>query len=95
MVSIREDIYKFIVDYIKKNQFPPTVQEIRDGVSLKSTSSVFYHLKTMAAMGMIELPFPKAPRAIRVPGYHFVKDLKRGEEESHGGDGTCHESAGS
>lgn len=95
MVSVREDIYRFIVDYIKRNQFPPTVQEIGEGVGLKSKSSVFYHLKTMEAMGMIDLPFPKAPRAIRVPGYHFVKDSKHGEEESHGRDGACHESDGS
>ena len=79
MDSVRGDIYKYIVDYISKNGFPPTVQEIGDGVGRKSKSSIFFQLRTLESAGLIELPIPKAPRAIRVPGYHFVKDSKKGD----------------
>lgn len=79
MDSTRGDIYKFIIDYISENGFPPTIQEIGDGVYLKSKSSIFFHLRTLEDAGLIELPIPGASRAIRVSGYHFVKDSKKGD----------------
>ena len=68
----RARIRQFIIDYISSNGYPPTVREIGDGVGLKSTSSVHNHLHTMRLMGVIEGEIDK-PRAIRVPGYEFVK----------------------
>ena len=68
----RVRIRQFIIDYISSNGYPPTVREIGDGVGLKSTSSVHNHLQTMRLMGVIEGEIDK-PRAIRVPGYEFVK----------------------
>ena len=40
---------------------------------LKSTSSIHSHLTRMNDLGMIEVEMDK-PRAIRVPGYKFVKE---------------------
>lgn len=68
----RAKIRQFIIGYITDNGYPPTVREIGDGVGLKSTSSVHNHLQTMRLMGVIEGEIDK-PRAIRVPGYEFVK----------------------
>lgn len=70
----RARIRQFIIDYISSNGYPPTVREIGYGVGLKSTSSVHNHLQTMRLMGMIEGEIDK-PRAIRVPGYEFVKKV--------------------
>ena len=68
----RAKIRQFIIGYITDNGYPPTVREIGDGVGLKSTASVHNHLQTMRLMGAIEGEIDK-PRAIRVPGYYFVK----------------------
>ena len=36
----REQIYNFLVDFIKKNGYAPSVREICTGTDLSSTSSV-------------------------------------------------------
>ena len=68
----RQSIYDFIVEYVKKNGYAPTVREIGEAVSLKSTSSVFNHLISLEDEGKIVMK-DKAPRAIRLVGYKFVK----------------------
>lgn len=73
-VWIREKILEVIINYIKLNNYPPTVREICDRVGLASTSSVYTHLQKMDTLGMIELGDYSSPRAIRVPGYKFVKE---------------------
>ena len=73
--AIRERIVSFIVDYISQNGYAPTAREIGEGVGLKSTSSVNYHMKQLFADGKLETDAPEgANRAIRVPGYRFVKE---------------------
>lgn len=71
---IRTAIQKFIVDYITEHGYSPSVREIGDGVSLKSTSSVQRHLVKMLENGELETDVGIGiPRAIRVPGYKFTK----------------------
>lgn len=53
MTEKQQEIFDFIVRYIRENLYPPTVREIGDGVGLKSTSSVFAHLRTMAKKGTL------------------------------------------
>lgn len=77
----KEQILAFIIDYIKRCGYSPTIREIGDGVGLKSTSSVYYQLSDMFDSGMLETNEKiGTPRAIRVPGYKFVKI--EDEEES-------------
>lgn len=72
--KVRERILESIISYIETHGYPPTVREISDMVGLKSTSSTQSHLKRMAIEGMIETDAPdSSPRAIRVPGYKFMK----------------------
>lgn len=79
-IHARKAILKYIIDYIQKHGYPPTVREIGDGVGLKSTSTVQNHLTIMLDEGMIESDGKiSSPRAIRVPGYRFVKE----EENEH------------
>ena len=73
-VWIREKILVSIIEYIQINGYPPTVREIGDWVGLASTSSVYTHLQKMDALGMIVLGDSCSPRAIRVPGYKFMKE---------------------
>lgn len=72
--AVRKQILDFIVSYISKHGYSPTVREITEGVGLKSTSSVYNHLLRMLDEGVIETDAsPGSPRAIRVPGYKFMK----------------------
>lgn len=68
-------IYDFVVDYIQEHGYPPTVREIGDGAYLASTSSVHSHLLQMLESGVLETDAKNgSSRAIRVPGYKFVRE---------------------
>lgn len=74
----REAIRVFIINYINEHGYSPTFQEIGEAVELKSKSSVSNHIKKMLETGLIETDADfGTPRAIRIPGYQFVKDGKR------------------
>lgn len=72
-METRKKIYDFIVSYMQEHGYSPTVREIGDGVGLKSTNTVWNHLRKMFDSGMIETDAECAPRAIRVPGYKFMR----------------------
>ena len=72
-METRKKIYDFIVAYIQEHCYSPTVRKIGDGVGLKSTNTAWNHLRKMFDSGMIETDAECAPRAIRVPGYEFVR----------------------
>lgn len=59
-------VYEFICDYIKENAFAPSVRDIGQGVGLRSTSTVYSHLKRLADEGRIVMD-PGKRRSIRVP----------------------------
>lgn len=72
--NTREKILDAIIQYIEKHGYSPTTREIGQMVGLKSTSSVHSHLTRMYIEGKIETDAEwGTPRAIRVPGYTFVK----------------------
>lgn len=73
--QVREKILQAIIGYIEEHGYPPSTREIGSMVGLQSTQSVFNHLERMYIDGMIESDAPEGtPRAIRVPGYKFVKE---------------------
>jgi len=74
------EVYNSIVRYIEEHGYPPTISEICQDVGLKSKSSVFYHVQNMLALGLLETDADNLARAIRVPGYKFVKEAD-GETE--------------
>lgn len=76
--EVRKRILDMIINYIEVHGYPPTIREIGEGVGLKSTSSVMNHMEKMFDIGMLETDAEKigTPRAIRVPGYKFVRDGK-------------------
>lgn len=69
-----KEILDVIIHYIEKYQYPPTIREICDMVGLKSTATVHSHLVNMSEKGLIETEGFGIPRAIRIPGYKFVKE---------------------
>ncbi len=48
-----QQTYEFIVSYIERNKYPPTVREICSSLNLDSTSSAVYHLKKLEKEGKI------------------------------------------
>lgn len=68
----RERVYNFIVEFIKRNSYSPSVREICIGTDLKSTSSVYNHLLTLQILGKIVMK-ENTPRSIRLIGYNLVK----------------------
>jgi len=59
-------IYDFIVDYIRREGYPPAVRDICAGVGIRSTSTIHGHLKRLQQSGRIEYSTGKR-RAITIP----------------------------
>lgn len=68
----KKEIYDFIVSYICENMFSPSLSEICEGVKLKSKSSVYYYLRDLEDLELIQI-FVGQPRAIKLCGYKIVK----------------------
>lgn len=76
-ISMREQIQQAIIGYIQEHGYSPSFREIGEKVGLKSTSSVYHHISIMLKNGMLETDHGiGASRAIRIPGYEFVKRNK-------------------
>ena len=60
-----EIIYSYIVSYVKKEGYPPSVREICQGVGIRSTSTVHAHLHRLMEEGRIEY-VPGKRRAIMI-----------------------------
>lgn len=71
-ISRREQVYNFIVEFMKKNGYAPSVKEICIGTDISSTSNVYTHLLKLEDEGKIKMK-RKTTRAIKVIGYQFVK----------------------
>ena len=61
----QKGIYEFIKLYFDKHSIPPTVREIAEAVSLKSTSTVHLHLKELQKRGLISME-PMKQRSITI-----------------------------
>ncbi len=61
----QKQIYECICDAIRSNGYPPSVREICSVVGLKSSATVYNHLKNLEKNGYIRRD-PSKPRAIEV-----------------------------
>jgi SOS-response transcriptional repressor LexA len=75
MKERHKQIRDFIVQYIKARGYPPSYQEIGEGVGLYSKQSVHENIQQMNDLGIINA-VPVQPRCISVPGYEFVEVRK-------------------
>ncbi len=73
-VKTRRKILETIIEYIQVHGYSPTIREICDITGIKSTATVQIHMKVMFDRGILETDSGYgSSRAIRVPGYKFVK----------------------
>ena len=71
----REQILRFLTQFVNKHGYAPTVREICSAVGLQSTATVHYHLNALRDAGLIEMDemkkraisLPDAQRADRIP----------------------------
>ena len=59
-------VYDYIVEYIRREGYPPAVRDICSGVGIRSTSTIHGHLKRLQQAGRIEYTAGKR-RAITIP----------------------------
>lgn len=71
-------ILEFCMLYIQKHGYSPTYSEIADGLNIQSKSAIHKYINEMLQIGLLETDAPaKSSRALRIPGYCFVKKQKK------------------
>ena len=70
---MKDQIFTVIVQYITDHGYPPTVREIGEAVGIRSLSQIHEYIRQMIRDGELQTDSARSPRALRVPGYKFVK----------------------
>jgi repressor LexA len=82
----QQEIWDFLVDYVDRHGYPPTVREIGEKVGLASPSTVHAHLANLERAGYLRRD-PTKPRALELIGHRRAVaepvDLRPAERESH------------
>src|SRR3954471_11521065 len=63
----QQEIWGFLVDYVDRHGYPPTVREIGEAVGLASPSTVHAHLANLERAGLLKRD-PTKPRALELTG---------------------------
>jgi len=63
----QREIWSFLVDYVDRHGYPPTVREIGEAVGLASPSTVHAHLANLERAGLLRRD-PTKPRALELIG---------------------------
>ena len=63
----QQEIWTFVVAYVDRHGYPPTVREIGEAVGLASPSTVHAHLANLERAGLLKRD-PTKPRAIELTG---------------------------
>ena len=61
----QQEIWEFLVDYVGRHGYPPTVREIGEAVGLASPSTVHAHLANLERAGYLKRD-PTKPRALEL-----------------------------
>jgi len=64
----QREVYEFIHRYVEERGTAPSYQEIRDGVGLKSVSTVHKHLKQLERRGYLSSPWGSRKRSLALKG---------------------------
>jgi repressor LexA len=63
----QREIWNFLIDYVDRHGYPPTVREIGEAVGLASPSTVHAHLANLERAGLLRRD-PTKPRALELVG---------------------------
>ena len=64
----QQEIWDFVVAYVDRHGYPPTVREIGESVGLASPSTVHAHLANLERAGLLKRD-PTKPRALELVGH--------------------------
>jgi repressor LexA len=67
LTARQQEIWGFLVDYVDRHGYPPTVREIGGAVGLASPSTVHAHLANLERAGLLRRD-PTKPRALELTG---------------------------
>jgi repressor LexA len=68
LTARQQEIWQFLVDYVDRHGYPPTVREIGEAVGLASPSTVHAHLANLERAGLLRRD-PTKPRALDLLGH--------------------------
>jgi repressor LexA len=71
----QQEIWEFIVAYVDRTGYPPTVREIGEAVGLASPSTVHAHLANLERAGYLRRD-PTKPRALELVGHRKAAALR-------------------
>jgi repressor LexA len=63
----QQEIWSFLVEYVDRHGYPPTVREIGEAVGLASPSTVHAHLANLERAGLLKRD-PTKPRVLELTG---------------------------
>src|SRR5205807_7899715 len=63
----QQEIWDFLVEYVDRHGYPPTVRESGESVGLASPSTVHAHLANLERAGLLKRD-PTKPRALELVG---------------------------
>lgn len=75
MTGRRADILAFIISFLEKHNYPPSIREIGDEMGLRSSSTVHLHLRALQQLGYIEIR-KNGQRSIKVCERGFAEPVK-------------------
>jgi len=67
LTARQQEIWNFLVEYVDRHGYPPTVREIGERVGLASPSTVHAHLANLERAGLLKRD-PSKPRALELLG---------------------------
>jgi repressor LexA len=71
----QREIWSFLVEYVDRHGYPPTVREIGEAVGLASPSTVHAHLANLERAGLLRRD-PTKPRALELVGRDKAKEAE-------------------
>ena len=72
LTARQQEIWQFLVDYVDRHGYPPTVREIGEAVGLASPSTVHAHLANLERAGLLRRD-PTKPRALDLIGHRRAR----------------------
>jgi repressor LexA len=73
LTARQQEIWGFLVDYVDRHGYPPTVREIGEAVGLASPSTVHAHLANLERAGLLRRD-PTKPRALDLIAHRRTRE---------------------
>jgi repressor LexA len=82
LTARQQEIWNYLVEYVDRHGYPPTVREIGEQVGLASPSTVHAHLANLERAGLLRRD-PTKPRALELIGREKREPAPQAEPDQH------------